>query len=59
MQQKEQKNMYCTCKEVAEMFKVKVRTVWRWIREGRLNATWETAVEVICSPALPVAAREI
>ncbi len=29
--------MYCTCKEVAEMFKVKVNTVWLWIRQGRLD----------------------
>ncbi len=30
--------MYYTCKEVAEMFKVKVSTVWLWIRQGRLDA---------------------
>ncbi len=30
--------MYYTCKEVAEMLKVKVATVWLWIRQGRLDA---------------------
>ncbi len=31
--------MYYTCKEVAEMFKVKKGTVWGWIRQGKLDAT--------------------
>ncbi len=31
--------MYYTCEEIAEMFKVKVGTVWLWIRRGKLNAT--------------------
>ncbi len=30
--------MYYTCEEVAEVFKVKVRTVWSWIRKGKLPA---------------------
>jgi transposase len=27
-----------TCNEVADMFRVKVITVWDWIREGKLEA---------------------
>ena len=26
-----------TCNEVADMFRVKVTTVWDWIREGKLE----------------------
>lgn len=29
---------FYTCEEVAEHLKVKVQTVWGWIREGRLPA---------------------
>lgn len=29
---------YYTCDEVAERYKVKVRTVWDWIRSGKLQA---------------------
>lgn len=27
-----------TCEEVAERYKVKVITVWEWIRQGKLSA---------------------
>ena len=27
-----------TCEEVAEMYRVKIYTVWDWIRKGRLSA---------------------
>ena len=27
-----------TCEEVAEMYRVKVATVWAWVREGKLKA---------------------
>lgn len=30
---------FYTCNEVAEMFRVKVITVWEWIRLGKLEAT--------------------
>lgn len=30
--------MYYTCKEVAERFRVQERTVWSWIRSGKLPA---------------------
>ena len=29
---------FYTCEEVAEMYRVKVTTVWEWIREKKLNA---------------------
>ncbi len=29
---------FYTCEEVAEMYRVKVSTVWSWIREGKLRA---------------------
>lgn len=29
---------YYTCEEVAEMYKVAVKTVWKWIRDGKLKA---------------------
>ncbi|KAA5805957.1 MULTISPECIES: helix-turn-helix domain-containing protein [Thermoanaerobacterium] len=29
---------FYTVQEVAEMFKVNIHTVYRWIKEGRLNA---------------------
>ncbi len=27
-----------TCEEVAEMYRVKISTVWGWIRDGKLKA---------------------
>ena len=29
---------YTTCEEVAEMYRVKVSTVWAWVRAGKLKA---------------------
>lgn len=29
---------FYTCEEVAEMYRVKVTTVWEWVREKKLNA---------------------
>lgn len=29
---------FYTCEEVAERYKVKTRTVWEWIRKGKLSA---------------------
>lgn len=29
---------FLTCEEVAEVCRVKVTTVWAWIREGKLKA---------------------
>ena len=29
---------YFTCSEVAQLYGVKVYTVWSWVREGRLGA---------------------
>ena len=29
---------YSTPAQVAERFKVNVKTVWKWIRDGKLNA---------------------
>ena len=27
-----------TCEEVAEMYRVKISTVWGWVRDGKLKA---------------------
>ena len=29
---------FYTCEEVAEMYRVKISTVWEWIRVGKLSA---------------------
>ena len=29
---------YYTCEEVAEIYKVKVKTVWSWVKSGKLPA---------------------
>ena len=29
---------YLTCEEVAELYRVKVSTIWRWCRSGKLDA---------------------
>lgn len=29
---------FYTCEEVAEMYRVKVTTVWAWVRDGKLRA---------------------
>lgn len=29
---------FYTCEEVAEMYRIKVSTVWTWVREGKLKA---------------------
>ena len=29
---------FYTCEEVADMYRVKLTTVWAWIREGKLRA---------------------
>ncbi len=29
---------FYTCEEVAEMYRVKVSTVWAWVRAGKLKA---------------------
>ena len=34
-----------TCDEVAERYKVKVITVWEWIRKKKLNAIGDTSID--------------
>jgi len=36
---KEKVDMYYTCKEVAEILKLSLETIWDWIRAGKLPAT--------------------
>ncbi len=31
-------NKFYTCEEVAEMYLVKITTVWEWIKRGKLRA---------------------